>query len=172
MRLCFNNSTYIVWFLLGCFHAAIIYFVPLYTFVDSGIMWGNHDNDGKTGDLWTMSLCSYTSIIFVVNLKLLLGSRSLTLVHFIAISVTSIGLYFLWMWVSDNVVYQVQNTVSDSHKSPLFYLSMICAVGGCFIGDFFVKALNFVIWPSPSEYLRYLVSNRLSVDEPEHRDTL
>ncbi len=107
MMLLFNNTNYMMWFLIGSAHAAIVYFVPLYTFVDSGIMWGKgvSHNDGKTSDLWTMSLCSFTSIIFAVNIKLLLGSRSLTLIHFFAITITSIGLYFTWMWVSDNIVY-------------------------------------------------------------------
>lgn len=100
----FNKTTYILWFLLGCYHAAVVYFVPIYSFLDSGIMWGDYEDNGKIGDLWIMSLSSFTSIIIVVNLKLLLGSRSLSLVHFVAIIITSIGLYITWMWLSDALI--------------------------------------------------------------------
>lgn len=52
MKMIFNNTNYTLVFLLGCYHAAIVYFVPLYTFVETGVIWGGEsDSAGKTGDL-------------------------------------------------------------------------------------------------------------------------
>lgn len=133
-----------------------MYLIPLYTFVNGGILGGA---DGpKTSDMWLMSLCSYTSVIFVVSIKLVLSSRAMSLVHLITMIGTSIGLYIIWMWASDTVLFDSSDTVINSHSSPLFYLTLACSVSAGFIGDFFVKCMNFLFWPTPNEYLRLLIS--------------
>jgi hypothetical protein len=124
--------------------------------MNGGIL-GGHDGP-KTSDMWIMSLCSYTAVIFVVSIKLVLSSRSMTMVHLISMVGTSIGLYIIWMWASDTLLFESSDTVLDSHSSPLFYLTLACSVSSCFIGDFFVKSMNFLFWPTPNEYLRQLIS--------------
>ncbi len=156
-----------MWFLIGCFHASIVYLIPLYTFVNGGILGG--DDGPMTSDMWIMSLCSYTSVIFVVSLKLILSSRAMTLVHLVFMISTSIGLYIVWMWASDSLLYDTSDTVIEAHSTPLFYLTLACSVCACFVSDFFVKSMNFLFWPSPNEYLRDLISKKQSIDEGDNR---
>lgn len=76
------------------------------------MLWGE---TGKTAGLWTLSLCSFTSVIFVVNIKIFLTSRSLTVGHFVSILITSVGLYVSWMWISNYLVPNLEDTIVMGH---------------------------------------------------------
>jgi phospholipid-transporting ATPase len=89
---------------LGCTHAAIVYFVPIYCFHTGG---GIFFEDGLTGGLWTMSLSSFTAIIFIVDIKLLLESRAMLTLQLAVVILTSIGLYIAWMWVSNSIIVDI-----------------------------------------------------------------
>jgi len=67
-----NNKTFLQWCMLGIAHAAVIFFIPSYAFMTSGII----EKNGTQDELWILSVCSFTSIIWVVNLKLVVLSRS------------------------------------------------------------------------------------------------
>ncbi len=97
MKRHFNNSTYVRNFLLGSYHAAVVYFVPFYTYFQTGIL----DHEGKIGDLWSMSICSYTALILIVSLNILVNSRSFTILTVVTVGGTSFVLYAIWMYMSD-----------------------------------------------------------------------
>jgi magnesium-transporting ATPase (P-type) len=100
MRRYFNNSAYIRNFLLGSYHAAVVYFVPFYTYFETGII----DHEGKIGDLWAMSLCSYSVLIVIVSFNILLNSRQFTVLTLVGVGGSSIVLYGVWMYISDGYI--------------------------------------------------------------------
>jgi len=71
MKLYFGYYHVFINFFYASIHSAIVYVIPLCSFShpSSEIVFGD---SGKTGDYWTMSVCSFTSIIFIANLKLLI----------------------------------------------------------------------------------------------------
>jgi len=93
----------------------------------------------------------------------------MTLVHLITMIGTSIGLYIVWMWVSDNLIYITSDSVIESHSSPLFYLTIACSVSASFVGDFFVKSMNFLFWPTPNEFLRLLINKNFKITESDNK---
>lgn len=62
-----NNLTFLRWCINGVINAAIVFFVPLYAFMTAGIIGEN----GIQDEIWILSICSFTSIIWVVNLKII-----------------------------------------------------------------------------------------------------
>ena len=82
-----NKVNFARWELLGLWHSFLIYYIPIYAITD--------------GDMWTLSLASFTSMMFVVSLKILSASRNLTYMNFIAIFTGSICVYLMYFWVSN-----------------------------------------------------------------------
>jgi phospholipid-translocating ATPase len=72
----------------------------------------------------------------LVNLKLALNTQFWTVLTWTAYLLTSIGAYFSWMWVSDNipgvVVYQ---TAVVLFESPLFYFCVTISILSMFSLD-------------------------------------
>ena len=54
-----------------------------------------------------MSLSSFTAIIFIVDIKLLLESRAMLTLQLAVVILTSIGLYIAWMWVSNSIIVDI-----------------------------------------------------------------
>lgn len=50
--------------------------------------------------MWMVSLVSYTAMILVVNMKIIVISRSMNLYMVISI-VLSVVLYYLWLWIAN-----------------------------------------------------------------------
>jgi len=59
----FNWNNYFVWVFTGICHSLIVFFLPVYVYLD--IILGA---DGKSSDIWMFSITSFTSIIFVTLL--------------------------------------------------------------------------------------------------------
>lgn len=109
--------------------------------------------------MWVLALASFTSMILVVTLKILMSSRNLTYMNIIAIFPASILVYIIYMWVSNTLGNtNMENVVMMAHRCPLFYLCIICSVGACMIVDASVESYIFVFKPTPSQFLRTLVN--------------
>ena len=56
--------------------------------------------------------------------------------------------------------------MDTNESSPIFYLTTFCTVSLAFIGDYFMRNLYFFMWPTPSEYLRYMLKNNV-INDPD-----
>ena len=53
----------------------------------------------------------------------------------------------------------------EAHRSPDFYLTVLCSIGVTFLLDYAVTCYMIVINPSPTAFLRQLVAKGASVEE-------
>lgn len=136
-------------------------------------MWGaDSQADGKTGDLWTMSLCIYTSLVLVVSFNLLLSINSINYLDVFAFVFMSLGLYTTWMWISEEVITEINFSTTVSHQSSIFYFSVTLTTMFCSMGDYFFKSLRYQKWPTPSQYLRKVINSNSSedIDQMKHME--
>ena len=69
--------------------------------------------------MWTQSIASFTSMMFVVSLKLLLSSRNMTYMNFIALFPGSICVYLIYFWVSNFLPEDVlSDVVMAANRKP------------------------------------------------------
>ena len=57
----FTKANFVKWWALGFLHSALLYFIPIYCFRDA-ILFQN----GKSGDIWSLSATSFTAVVFVL----------------------------------------------------------------------------------------------------------
>ena len=99
--------TFVRWSILGIFHAAVVFFVPCIAFQTSGTI----SKNGIADDIWILSLSSFTSIIWVVNLKLFVLSRSVIFLQVLNCAILSFGIYFGYMVYSNYIEDGLQHAV-------------------------------------------------------------
>ena len=87
-----------------------------------------------------VSLASYTAMILVVNMKIVVISRSMTFYMVLSI-ILSVFLYYLWLWIGnyDRAITFV-NTVYCAHSSLTFYLIVLMSFFVCFMIDHFIES--------------------------------
>ena len=111
--------------------------------------------NGQNGDIWTFSVCSFTSIIIIVTLKLMVYSRFYTFFNIFSIVILSVGVYFLCIWVTNYMIFS--NTYLSMEflwGSPVFYLTVFLLAFGCYVFDYFLSSYTFNIETSPPDFLR------------------
>lgn len=86
---CFNYQMFKLNAANSIINSCIVYFVPVLI-----LGWG---------DQYTMSLASFTSLVLVVNLNLLVNSKYITLINMLSVFLTSILPYFLFVWKSNYI---------------------------------------------------------------------
>ncbi|CAG9315183.1 unnamed protein product [Blepharisma stoltei] len=145
----FTNKNFLWWMFLGFFHSSIIFFIPLLA-IQEGIM--NYKGDNY--DIWSFSVISFSCVVFVVNLKLLLTTRLWNKFHSAAMLGTSIFLYVLFMLIYDNLTpLQARDTVLEVLTSPVLYFSIILTASYIFIFDGSSHILRRLLKPTDSEVL-------------------
>lgn len=70
------------------------------TFTVGPAKWGGHNSD-----MWSFSVTFFTAIIFVVNTRLFVSSRSIYIINMVIVLFTSIFLYIAYGWVSNFLWY-------------------------------------------------------------------
>lgn len=94
--------------------------------------------------------------------------RYYTVANFISIIILSVGIYYLFMWVVNYLTFSnTYASIELINSSPLYYLTIFLCVGFTFVVDLFLKGIEFNILTTPPDYLRYLVSNKLSIENNE-----
>jgi hypothetical protein len=68
--------------------------------------------NGNADDIWVLSLCSFTSIIWVVDLKLFVVSRSIIFLQVLICAVLTFGSYFGYMAYSNYIDDGLQHAVT------------------------------------------------------------
>jgi len=119
MSLAFNKTTYMKWFALAGVHAAIVYYLPQFTFKNS-ILAGSQ---GHETEFSIMSMASFSAVICVVNIKVLMISRTINWINWTSI-LGSLLLYYIWIWMGNYLIASFASSILPAHRSPLFYLSV------------------------------------------------
>lgn len=81
----------------GFLHSIAVFFIPLYSSIESYSI----NNDGHNFDMWGFSITSFSCIILIVNIKLALHTRYWNIYHILAILFTSVFPYFGYIFVYD-----------------------------------------------------------------------
>ena len=144
--------------LYGLLHASIIFFVTFLGLKDSGIF---NPNDGYSTTLWTSSVATFTSLVFAVNINLMVRMRYLTYIHILSLLIISFGAYTGYMWFTNYVeIGAVKDAVLESHFSALFYLCIFFSVTTCLTLDYFKESVAVLLFTRPTDYLRRLISSK------------
>ena len=107
------------------------------------------------GDQYTMSLAMFTSMVLVVNMDLLLKSRYITLINIIAVILTSIVPYFLFVWKSNYIVSSwMMNVVGHAIQSKTFFATIVVTVAACFATDVFFETYRQLLNPIVCDKIR------------------
>jgi hypothetical protein len=87
--------------------------------------------------------------------------RHYTFWNFISISVLSVGIYYLSIWILDKMYFSyTYATVLELHLTDLYYLTVIFCVGLCFTVDLFFRGFIFNFLTSPTDFLRTIVNRK------------
>ena len=134
----------------GFFHAAVIYFIPMWIYYESGII----SQNGKNSDLWTISLTSFVSQVFTVTLDLIIFTRNHTVVNWIAI-----GLCFGFavpgcLWMSNFIDFtSYTDIVLMNHLTPIFYMTcFLCITINSLVG-IATHSFKVLLNPNPTDFL-------------------
>jgi len=152
--LIFTNRNYIIWTGTGILQSLMIFLVNYFTFKDAIL-----SKDGYNGDMWLWSITSFTSIIIIVNLKILITHRWLNIFNLLNIFVMSILLYYVYTWIANYIPFSRTYMTSEMlHSTPLFYLSVLFWVGIAFWIDYFVEAVKMHFLGRPTAFVRIEVN--------------
>jgi hypothetical protein len=106
--------------------------------------------------MWTMSITIFTSLLFVVNNKLLSVCRSIDFIIIIVILATSYIPYFGYLYMTDSMVYFVEQhfTFQRLFANPIFYLTCGLIISISFLIDLMIEAVSFLVLTDPKDLLR------------------
>lgn len=118
--LIFTRLNYVIWTGSGILQAFVIFIVHYYVFKDAILTQG-----GYNGGHWLISISAFTSVIIIVNLRLMLTHRWLTLLNLLTILILSVCLFYVYTWFSNYMDYSYTYQTSKMlHETPLFYLTV------------------------------------------------
>ena len=73
--------------------------------------------------------------------------RFYTVMHWVALFVLSVGIYFAYAWAASYLNENLFATLPLTFHTGHFYLTLLVTVGVCFIVDLFFFAFHFNILP-------------------------
>lgn len=121
---------------------------------------------GQNSDYWSFSIASFTSVVFVVTLKLMVSMRYFTTANFVAIFGLSLGIYYAFMWVLGDMTFSsTYASITLINESPQYFLTIFLCVGITFAVDIFLKVIEFEWFTTPSDFLRKIVSRKLRIED-------
>lgn len=120
--------------------------------------------DAENSDIWSFSITSFSAVIFVVTLKLMLFERFFSVLNFIAIGLLSLGIYYAYTWVSNYMIASVFSSMPITLSSYHYYFTMVISVAACIIPDLFIMAFYFIYKSNPVDFLRACASKKIDLD--------
>ena len=108
------------------------------------------------------------SLIFVVNIYIMMWTRYITILNLIAVVVTSVGAFLAFMWLSNSFQHSwMQNVVAEAHQSALFFATVFICISLCSLVDLAFYSWNHIIDTSPANYLRSLALQKEAPSEKQ-----
>lgn len=122
--------------------------------------------------MWAFSVSSFTSVIFIVTIRLMMTSRYFTWLNLFCIFFLSLGIYFLYVWASNYTGFSATYlSIPMIFSSPHYYLTVFLCVMFCFLLDLMIMGWRFEINSGPQDYLRKLISFNKSIEDEPARMT-
>ena len=119
-------------------------------------------------DIWTFSVTSFTAVIIIVTLKLMVTERYFTWVNLVSIFVLSLGIYFCYIWASNFTGFSnTYETMQVLFSSSQYYLTIGLCVTLCYGIDIFIRSLEFEFKTTPTDFLRKCVNMNLPIEQYE-----
>ena len=151
----FNLRVIITWVAYGIFHACIVFFVPIVVF-DRVIL----TSDGHNEHFWLVSISTFTSLIFIVNIKLYTISRFFAWINVIGFVVFSIGLYLIVQWLSNYLeMFLTVDSIMQAYKTPVYYFTVLTCILLASVFDHFIEVWTFHVNKSASNLVRLQAYN-------------
>src|SRR3990167_276869 len=120
-----NPVTLILWIIEGLVLGGFYFLVAVQSFADPPL-----NAQGYMADFWCMSITIYFMIIITVDIKIGMVTQAWGWFNWAAIFITSIGLLFLFVVLSDLIQrFSSFNTVGVLFSCGQFYLLVIMAAG-------------------------------------------
>jgi len=113
------------------FHSIIIFVFPIYAFDQTAL------SDSYNSDLWALSLASFTAMMFIVTFKLMVYERYFAWPNIFCILVLSLGIYFLYVFVSNETGFSnTHASMGVIFSSSVFYFTVVFCIGFAFFVDY------------------------------------
>lgn len=121
--------------------------------------------------MWVFSIASFTAVIFIVSLKLMVTSRYFTWFNMISIFFLSLGIYFTYVWASNYTGFSnTYASVPEIFGSPLYYLTVVLCVSFCYIVDIFIESWKFEFRTNPTDFLRKVIKKKKDIEIAKYLD--
>ena len=151
----FTVRAFVYWSIQGLYHSLLVYLFPMFHYTDGSELRNFFNNDFQT-----FSITTFTSVIFVVTIKLCIYERLFNAFNFISISLLSILFYIAYVWASNYTGFAAEYlSVPVLFSSGDYYLVVFFITGFAFIPDVMAQAWRFNINKTPTDILR-LCANR------------
>jgi hypothetical protein len=103
----------------------------------------------------TMGLATY----LIVTAKIFMITRYMSILNFAGFMIFSLGLYQLYLWVSNYSLWiDINHTVIVFHETPLVWAVAILVFVLCHAIDRFVHYYGFLVRPTPADFLQKMAS--------------
>ncbi len=161
----FTFYNFLSWIKSAILHSSVCFIVSYLFFVGQPL-----GESGENSDHWAFSVTYFSCIILIVNIRLMVYSRSLNIIHFLGIFLTSVLFFFVYGWVSNYVWYsKTYVSYEEIYASPNFYLAVFFTVGLVAIFDIGWVSVNLNIWPTCHDFLRLLAANRIVTESEKEK---
>lgn len=121
----FKNKYICYWLVSAFTTSTAVFLILFYSLRDSLV-----NQYGQNINIWYLSITIYTSIIIIVDLKLLVNTNYLTIFVIFSVFVLSLALYIGYSWIADNIfTFKIYKTMEMLVTSPIFYLSIGLVIG-------------------------------------------
>lgn len=135
--------------------ASFIGFTTIYAVQD--MIFGS---DGHVADLWSCSFIIFTTVIIGVNAVILQRTNQISALIILAVLITSIGPFYLFVFAYDQESFAEMNVSAGSwsfcYGQPLFQLVLLINIFWICSTEFIVQLLRREFTPNVADYFREL----------------
>lgn len=150
----FTWKNFLFWIIQGLFHGVLVFVMTLFVCENSIVV-----QSGGTADIWCFSIMMFSSIILMVDLKLAIYTHSWTYLMGISIGLGSIVIYFVYVWIADQIKeFHIYKTASLAFSTSLNYFCCFICLGIMLIFDISSIILKQELTDNLVYYFKYLVS--------------
>ncbi|CAD8048326.1 unnamed protein product [Paramecium sonneborni] len=133
----FTLSNFIFWWGQGFVHGLLVFFIT-YACFDTELV----NQNGQNAGFATLSITTYTAIIFIVDIKIAIYTKFWTCINIVTLLFLSIGIYIAYFFISNFF----RGTYSEFTpiyliQSPNFYLIVTLLNSVVFIFDLVINAI-------------------------------
>ena len=134
---------------------AILQSVIVFFFIEFIMTGDTHSPNGQVADFWCNSLTQFSSIVLIVNYRLIVSSRYFTWINILVLLITSYCSYIGYFIFSAHFNYsQSEATMQELVKFPQFYLSIFLVSSICFLADLGYSYFDLDFIDTPPNLLR------------------